>query len=259
MPSMKKISAVVLTKNEEDRIEKCLQSLQWVDEVVVFDSGSTDKTLEIAKTFDNVKVFSEPGWGGFGKQRQISKDVATGEWIFMVDADEVIPDTLRDEIKTKLAEGNLNKAYAIPRKVWVFGKLLKYCWYPDYVVRLYAKEKSHYKSEDLVHEKVYLNNEVKVKKLTNPLLHFTYRDLDHFLEKSNHYTKAWAEKYFKAGKRTNLFQAIWHSTCCFIKNYFVKLGFLDGKYGFLIAVLCAHSTFSKYACLLVKQWEKQQK
>jgi len=252
---MQKISAVVLTKNEEDRIERCLRSLDWVDEIIVFDSGSADKTCEIAKTFPNTKIIEQPGWGGFGKQRQISKDAAAHDWIFVVDADEEIPDNLRDEIQQKISDNDLTKAYAVPRSAWVLGKKLKYCWYPDYIVRLYPKDKSYYKFEDLVYEQVYFNSDIKVVKFKNPLWHFPYRNLNHFLEKSNNYAAAWAEKYFKAGKRTSLFQAIWHSAFCFFKNYFIKRGFLDGRRGFLIAILGAHSTFNKYACLLAKWWE----
>jgi (heptosyl)LPS beta-1,4-glucosyltransferase len=252
---MQKISAVVLTKNEEDRIERCLRSLDWVDEIIVFDSGSTDQTCEIAKTFSNTKVIVHADWQGFGKQRQLAQDSTINDWIFVVDADEEIPQKLRDEIQQKLSDNNLNKAYAVPRSAWVFGKRLKYCWYPDYVLRLYPKTKGHYKSTDLVHEKVYLDSSVKVIKLKNPLWHFPYRNLNHFLEKSNNYAAAWAKKNFQAGKRTSLFSAIWHAAFCFFKNYFVKRGFLDGRRGFLIAILGAHSTFNKYTCLLTKWWE----
>lgn len=247
---MAQISAVVLTKNEEDRITKCLQSLDWVDEIIVFDSGSTDQTCEIAKKF-NAKVFVDYGWEGFGRQRELAQEKAAGDWILMVDADEQVSENLRCEIQAKLANNNLNTAYVIPRSSWVFGRQLKHCWYPDYVLRLYPRTKGKYKAEDLVHEKVYLDSDVKRVKLKNPLWHFTYRDLNHYFVKSNKYAKAWAEKAYRAGRRTNLFQVILHAEICFFKNYFIKRGFLDGKQGFLISVLSAHTAFNKYAYLLM--------
>lgn len=255
---MVQISAVVLTKNEEDRITKCLQSLDWVDEIVVFDSGSTDQTCEIAKEF-NAKVFVNTDWKGFGRQRELAWEKATGDWVLMIDADEVVSEDLRDEIQDRLTNSDLNKAYFIPMYSWMFGKQLKHCCYPDYKLRLYPRVKGRYNAKDLVHEKVYLDSDVKVTRLKHHLYHFTYRDLNHYFVKSNDYAKAWAEKAYRADKRTNLFQAVLHGCSCFFKNYFIDMGFLDGKQGFLISVLSAHSAFNKYAYLLLKWWQSGKK
>ena len=255
---MTQISAIVLTENEEDRIAECLQALDWVDEIIIFDSGSTDQTCEIAKKF-NAKVFVNSNWEGFGRQRELAQEQATGDWILMIDADEVVPENLRCEIQDKLINNDLNIAYAIPRSSWVFGRRLKHCWYPNYVLRLYPRTKGKYNAKDLVHEKVYLDSSIKIIKLKNPLFHFTYRDLNHYFVKSNEYAKAWSEKAYRVGKRTNLFQAILHAASCFFKNYFIDMGFLDGKQGFLISVLSAHSAFNKYAYLLTKWWKTNKK
>ncbi|MGD9153127.1 MAG: glycosyltransferase family 2 protein [Gammaproteobacteria bacterium] len=255
---MAQISAIVLTKNEEDRIAKCLQSLDWVDEIIVFDSGSTDQTCEIAKKFD-AKVFVQPNWEGFGRQRELAQEKATGDWILMIDADEEVSPDLRHEIQAKLSDNVLDTAYVIPRSSWVFGRQLKHCWYPDYVLRLYPRNKGKYAAEDLVHEKVYLDDNVKLVKLKHPLWHFTYRDLNHYFVKSNNYARAWAEKAYQEGKRTNLFQAVLHAASSFFKNYFIDMGFLDSKQGFLISILSAHAAFNKYAYLLVKWWNSDKK
>lgn len=251
---MVKISAIVLTRNEEDRIAKCLRALDWVDEIVVFDSGSTDQTCEIAKKF-NAKIFVNTDWQGFGRQRELALEKATGDWVLMIDADEVVSENLRDEIQCRLANSDLNKAYYIPMYSWMFGKQLKHCCYPDYKLRLYPRVKGRYNAKDLVHEKLYLDSDVEVTRLKHHLYHFTYRDLNHYIAKSNDYAKAWTEQAYRAGKRTSLFQAVLHAGSCFFKNYLFKMGFLDGKQGFLFSVLSAHSAFNKYANLLVKRWQ----
>ena len=232
-----KVSTVIITKNEEDRLEKCLSSVNWTDEIIVLDSGSSDNTCQIARSF-GAKVFIQENWQGFGYQRQFALEKATGDWVFVIDADEVVSCKLRDEIIKKIESSTLDVAYAVPRMAWVFGRFLKHCWYPDYIVRLFPREKAKYETSDLVHEKVHLNVRLEIK-LQNHLLHFPYRDLSHFLSKSNSYATAWAKQRFSDNKKTNILKVILHTKFSFIKNYFIKKGFLDGKQGFLVAVLGA--------------------
>lgn len=249
---MSSLSVILITKNEESQLAACLESLKWADEIIVLDSGSTDKTLEIAKHF-NAKVFSNTEWPGYGKQRQIAQTYATCDWVFMIDADEVVSSELTQEIQAVVKNNDQRFAYNVPRLSWVFGRFIKHSgWYPDYVIRLYPKNKAGY-DDALVHEKVILSQGLQVKNLGSDLLHYTYRDLHHYLVKSAGYAKLWADQRQAKGKKTSLLQASIHALGCFIKMYIVRLGFLDGKQGLLLALLSSHSTFVKYADLWVRR------
>jgi len=253
---MSTISVVLITKNEENQLKKCLQSVSWADEIIVLDSGSEDKTLEIAGSFD-AQVFSNTDWPGFGKQRQIAQSHASCEWVFMIDADEIVTDGLAKEIRDVVSENNQHCAYKVPRLSWVFGRFIRHSgWYPDYVTRLYPRVKAGY-DDALVHEKVIVDNNLKVMRLTSDLLHYTYRDLHHYLVKSAGYAKSWADQRQKTGKKSTLLQAFIHALGCFVKMYIVRSGFLDGRQGLLLAVLSAHSTFVKYADLWVRQHDSK--
>ncbi|ART80340.1 glycosyltransferase family 2 protein [Oceanisphaera avium] len=245
------LAAVLIVKNEADNLAACLATLDWVDEVVILDSGSTDATATIAQA-SGARFFVNSDWPGFGKQRQIAQSYVQSDWVLWVDADERVTPELKTSIETVLAKPRVNTVYSVPRLSWVFGRFIRHCgWYPDRVLRLYPKTLTGY-NDALVHEKVHLNKGVKVKKLKGDLLHYTYRDLEHYLVKSAGYASAWAEQRQAKGKSSSISQGITHALGCFIKMYFVKAGFLDGKQGFLLSVLSAHSTFVKYADLWIK-------
>lgn len=249
---MSSVSVVIIVKNEESMLEPCLQSVSWADEIVLLDSGSSDKTLDIAVQY-GAKIFENLDWQGFGRQRQIAQSYARNDWVFWIDADERVSDDLALEIRQKVKQDNQNMVYAIPRLSWVFGRYIRHSgWYPDYVVRLYAREKTGY-DDALVHEKVIVTKELTSKKLMADLIHFTYKDLHHYLTKSARYAQLWADQKQKQGKKTSLLQATLHALGCFIKMYLLKLGILDGRQGFLIALLSSHSSFIKYADLWVRQ------
>ncbi len=253
---MTTVSVILITKNEEKQLSDCLQSVKWADEIIVLDSGSEDKTLEIAESF-GAKIFSHNDWPGFGRQRQIAQSYAACDWVFMIDADEIATDGLAKEIKSVVSENNQQCVYNVPRLSWVFGRFIRHSgWYPDYVTRLYPRNKATY-DDALVHEKVLVDSNLKVKKLSSDLLHYTYRDVHHYLVKSAGYASAWADQRQKAGKKSTLLQAFIHAAGCFMKMYFLRSGFLDGKQGFLLAVLSAHSTFVKYADLWVRQHDSR--
>ncbi|MCG9723757.1 glycosyltransferase family 2 protein [Vibrio brasiliensis] len=241
------IAAVIITKNEQDSLRDCLESLRWVDEIIIVDSGSTDNTETIAKEYTE-HFYVNAEWPGFGKQKQLAQSYATSDWILAVDADERIDDTLRENILTMLENPPENTVYNLNELTWVFGRFLKHSgWYYRHV-RLYPNKLTKY-NDNLVHESVIIPSGCQVAELDGDILHYSYQDLNHYLVKSAGYAKAWADQRQARGKKASLSQGIIHALGCFLKMYLLKRGFLDGKQGFLIAVLSAHSTFVKYADL----------
>lgn len=244
------LAAVLIVKNEADHLAACLDTLDWVDEIVVLDAGSDDATCEIARRYtDNVTVAAD--WQGFGVQRQRAEALVKSDWILMVDADERVTPELRASIAAAMAGGEL-AIYRLPRLSWCFGAYIRHSgWYPDRVARLYPRKHAGYDAA-LVHEKLDNPAGLAVRDLDGDLLHFTYRDLRHYLEKSAHYAEAWAEQRAARGKRGSLSAGIGHAIGCFLRMYVFKAGFLDGRAGLLLALLSAHSTFAKYADLWVR-------
>ena len=252
---MSSLSVVLIVKNEASILSDCLATVDWADELVIVDAGSTDATIDIAKKHTD-KVFVESDWQGYGVQRQRAQSYATGDWVLMLDADEQITKELQQSIQKVVAVNNQDKVYALPRLSWVFGRFIRHCgWYPDYVIRLYPRNKAAY-GDDKVHEKLIFPETMNVEKLKGDLLHFTYRDMEHYLVKSASYAAAWADQRYAKGKRVSLLQGTLHALTCFIRMYIVRLGFLDGRQGLLLSLLSAHSTFVKYADLWVRYRKK---
>ena len=251
MSSRPTLAAVLIVKNEADNLADCLATLDWVDEIVVLDSGSTDATQAVAQAA-GARFFVNDSWPGFGKQRQIAQAHVQSDWVLWIDADERVTPELKGSIEAILATPSTNTVYSVPRLSWVFGRFIRHCgWYPDRVLRLYPKALTGY-NDALVHEKVITKKGIKTKKLKGDLLHYTYRDLEHYLVKSAGYAAAWAEQRQQKGKKASLSQGALHAAGCFIKMYILKAGFLDGKQGLLLSQLSAHSTFVKYADLWIK-------
>lgn len=241
------IAAVIITKNEQDSLRDCLESLRWVDEIIIVDSGSTDSTEAIAREYTE-HFYVNAEWPGFGKQKQLAQSYATSDWILAVDADERIDETLRENILAMLENPPQNTVYNLNELTWVFGRFLKHSgWYYRHV-RLYPNKLTQY-NDNLVHESVIIPQGCQVAELDGDILHYSYQNLNHYLVKSAGYAKAWADQRQARGKKASLSQGIIHALGCFLKMYLLKRGFLDGKQGFLIAVLSAHSTFVKYADL----------
>lgn len=254
---MATLSVALIVKNEADNLAACLDTVKWADEIVVLDAGSTDNTLEIARQYtDNVHVNAD--WPGFGIQRQRLQEYCTGDWVLMLDADERVTPELEAEIKTIIEQDKRDQVHALPRLSWCFGDFIRHSgWYPDYVVRLYARDKAKY-NDSLVHEKLDYDSSLQQLKLKSDLLHYTYRDLEHYLVKSANYAAAWSSQRYDKGKSTSLLQATIHGLACFLKMYVFRLGFLDGRQGFLLAILSAHSTFAKYADLWIRRQQDKQ-
>jgi len=248
---MTSLSVYIICKNEEQTIADCLESVKWADEIVVLDSGSNDKTLEIVKKYTD-KVFVNDDWQGFGIQKQRAQSYTTGDWVLTIDADERVTPELRHEIEAILKQNDQSKVYAVPILPNVFGYFLHHGgWYPAHKIRFYPRATGQHGNQR-VHEKLEFNQDVVTVKLNSDLLHFTYRNLEHYLVKSARYAAEWAEQRQQRGKKSSLLKGVLHGTGCFIKIYFLKLGFLDGKAGLLIALLSAHSTFAKYADLWLR-------
>lgn len=252
---MPTLSVAMIVKNEAQDLRDCLDTVKdWVDEIVILDSGSTDETPQIAAEY-SAKFYTNTDWQGFGKQRQLAQQYVTSDYVLWLDADERVTQELKNSILQAVEKNEKNTVYQIGRLSEVFGKQIHHSgWYPDYVVRLYPTELANY-GDELVHEKVHYPKDTKVQKLTGDLLHFTYKDIYHYLVKSASYAKAWAIQRANAGKTATLFDGVSHAIGCFVKMYILKAGFLDGKQGFLLAVLSAHSTFVKYADL----WNRTRK
>jgi len=246
------LSIALIVKNEEENLHACLETAKWADEIVILDAGSQDKTVDIAKEYTD-KVFINSDWQGYGIQRQRLQELANSDWILMLDADERITPELKNEIQKVLKVDDRDLVYSLPRLSWCFGKFIRHSgWYPDFVTRLYANKNAKYGSQ-LVHEKLEYPSNMKMHKLKGDLLHYTYRDLEHYLVKSAGYASAWSKQRIQKGRKSSLSQGILHGLACFLKMYLFRFGFLDGKQGFLLAVLSAHSTFVKYADLWVRR------
>ena len=249
---MPTLSVAMIVKNEAHHLAQCLDTVTaWVDEIVILDSGSTDATQQIAEQY-GAKFYQNTDWPGFGKQRQLAQQYVTSDYVLWLDADERVTPELRQSIQAAIAQDAPNTAYKIPRLSEIFGHKIRHSgWYPDYVIRLYRKDFAHY-GDQLVHEKVELPANANIQNLQGDLLHYTYQNIHHYLVKSAGYAKAWADQREKAGKKATLWQGISHAVGCFVKMYVIRLGFLDGKAGLLLAMLSAHSTFVKYADLWVR-------
>ena len=245
------ISVIIITYNEEKRLEPCLKSVAWADEIIVVDSFSKDKTVEIAQRYTN-RIFCHP-FKGYGHQKAFALAQAKGEWVLSIDADERVSDKLKKEIKEAIKRPDIS-GYYIPRRNFFCGQLIRHSgWSPDYQLRLFRRDRAYFE-ERLVHEKVVVKG--KVGYLKAPLLHYTYNSLDEFLEKMGRYTKFWAEEQKKKGKKGGILKGFGHGVWTFFKMYLLRLGFLDGRYGLLLASLYASYTLIKYA-MLDEKWKMQ--
>ncbi|WP_026958172.1 glycosyltransferase family 2 protein [Aliagarivorans taiwanensis] len=244
------LAVVIIAKNEADNLAECIASVDFADQVVVFDSGSSDNSQQIAEQA-GAEFHQNTEWPGFGRQRQLAQQKVRCDWCLWLDADERVSPQLAQSVKQAIA-ADQSAIYEIARKSWVFGRFLEHCgWYPDWVIRLHPTGLTQY-DDALVHEKLQIPQGQQVQKLKGDLLHYTYESMEHYLVKSAGYARAWADQRQARGKKSSLSQGVLHAVGCFCKMYLLKRGFLDGKQGFLISVLSAHSTFVKYADLWVR-------
>ena len=241
-----KLSVGIITFNEENRIGKTLDSVREIaDEIIVVDSESTDKTVEIALS-KGAKVFSEK-WKGYGSQKNSVLEKCKGEWILLIDADEVISQQLKEKIKSIINSDNpSNEVYKIKLRNIAFKKEIRFGGWDDYVIRLWKNGKVKISDRE-VHEQYQTDS--KVGKIHEMIIHYTYDSIEEFLEKLNRYTSQSAKEYIKKGKNPSFIKIYSKMLFRFIKMYILQLGFLDGYEGYLLAKYSSIYTMTKYTKL----------
>ncbi len=238
-----KLSATIITLNEERNIARAIESLRCCDEIVVVDSGSTDRTVEIAEKLGARVV--EASWLGYAGQKNTASERAANDWILSIDADESLSEALEAEIWRIKKEGPRHDAYTMPRLAQYLGRwILHSGWYPDRKVRLFDRRKAQWVG-DYVHESVKV--EGSVGHLDSNLLHFTCDSLSEHLRTMDRYTTLAAEQMIDLKQYVGWHRLVFDPLWTFFRTYFLKLGFLDGVEGLCIAYMAAFYNFVKYA------------
>ncbi len=241
---MAELSVVIICFNEEAILDRCLSAVQWADEIVVLDSFSEDRTLEIARRYTRQVFQSE--WQGYSKQRTLALSHASHPWILSLDADEVVSPELAREIRTVLARDSDLAGYWVPRMTYYLGRFLRHCWYPDFKLRLFRKERGRWSGHE-IHEEILL--EGPAGRLQSPLLHYSFPSLHDHLETIQQYTSLGAESLARSGRSFSLARLLGSPFFMFLQQYIAKRGFLDGLPGLVASVFSAFHEFVKYAKL----------
>ena len=235
----------MITKNEEANIGPCLDGLAFCDERIVVDSGSTDRTVELAR--ERGARVEAHDWQGFGAQKNFALSLAQGDWVLSIDADERVSPALAGEIARAIADGRAD-GYEIPRLSSFVGREMRHSgWFPDHVLRLFRRGKARF-SDDLVHERVICDG--PVGRLTETLAHHSVTRLEQAISRVDRYSSAGAEMLVASGRRVSFAHGITHGLWSFFRAYVLRLGFLDGREGFLLAVANAEGTYYRY----MKAW-----
>jgi len=245
-----KLSSIIIAKNEDTNIRRCIESqLDCIDEIIILvDNTSTDKTYDIARSFSSVRVHKVL-WAGYSGTKRQGVSLASNDWIFWIDADEAITPELCREIKEFKHSVPSFTAYSVPRRAYFLGKWIKHSgWYPGRVTRLFNKNKVEF-NDNSIHEQLKVDG--ITGKLTHDLDHYTDPAIHHYFEKYNRYTSLAAEELMRKRKKFSLTDILLRPAGIFVKMYFLKAGFLDGRYGFILAVFSASYVFTKYC----KLWE----
>jgi glycosyltransferase involved in cell wall biosynthesis len=247
-----KITAAIITFNEQENIAEAIKSVSWVDEIVVVDSESTDRTREIAESL-GAQVYINP-WPGFSLQKQLATDRASNDWVLSLDADERITPELKTEILALARSGRLADGYRIPRLAYYMGRAIKHGgWYPDRQLRLFDRRKGRWK-DVLIHESVQMVPHARVESLNGDINHFSVTGPgEHQAMIGKRYAPMAARQMFENGQRTSHFVAFASGAAAFIRGYFLKAGFLDGFPGLCIAYFAAHHAILKHLLLLELQ------
>jgi glycosyltransferase involved in cell wall biosynthesis len=241
-----RLSLIVITKNEEAAIARCLRSANFADEIVVVDHGSTDKTAEIARA-QGARVSVTPDWPGFGSQKNRALGHATGDWVLSLDADEWIEAALADEIRAAIARADAADGYEIPRRSRFCGKIVRHGdWRGDRVLRLFRRGRGRF-SDDHVHERVIV--EGRIERLSSPLEHDSITDPADAADKIDRYATAAAAQLAAEGKTSSAAKAALRGGAAFLRSYIFRLGFLDGRTGLQVADYNRRYTYEKWARL----------
>jgi glycosyltransferase involved in cell wall biosynthesis len=247
-----KISAVVITFNEEANIEAALESLAGIaDEIIVVDSLSTDRTVKLAREFTGQVV--ERKWTNYADQKNYGDDLASHPWILSLDADERISAELRTELLALKGEDPTCSGFSMPRLVFYLGRWIRHCgWYPDPKIRLFRGDSARWEGE-YVHETLAVRGEIR--KLKGPLHHYTYRSIGDHLARLNKFADLGAQKLYAQGRKSRWYHLLVLPSSRFVKSYILKRGFLDGFAGMVVCVLNGYSIFVRYAKLR-EIWKK---
>jgi len=232
------LTVIIISKNEEMNLKRCLESVRFADEIIVLDSGSTDNTVAIAKQYTE-HVFSTD-WPGYGVQKQRALSKAKGDWILNLDADESVSQELQNEIQQVLSN-DLADAFRIPIRMNFYNQLLKYSGSPKRHIRLFKRPNARY-SEDIVHEKIILPTGSRVGQLECSIMHHSFQDVTHALYKINMYSSYSAKIRIESKKNASFLMTLMGSGWMFFRCYILQRGFLDGRAGFLLSVFSAQGT-----------------
>ncbi len=241
------VSVTIITFNEEENILKAIQSVAWAEEVIVVDSGSTDKTIELAQSL-GAKVFHNP-WPGYGQQKNYAQQLATHDWILNIDADERVSPELAAEIQESLVHSEAKKTYGFyfPRMTFYMGRWIRYGgWYPNHLVRLVNRLFARW-TEPNVHEELCVNG--NVMGLSHPIHHYAFSSIQEQVLTNLRFSHLGSQDLKKTGQGASILRLILKPMGKFMETYVIKRGFLDGLPGFIISVNAAHSMFLKYAYL----------
>ncbi|KTD06503.1 lipopolysaccharide biosynthesis glycosyltransferase [Legionella gratiana] len=233
------LSVIIITKNEEQNIRRCLESVRFADEIIVLDSGSTDNTVVIAKEYTE-HVYSTD-WPGYGAQKQRALSKAQSDWVLNLDADESVSQELQQEMLEAMASDSAD-AFRVAIQMYFYNQPLKYSSSPKRHARLFKRANAHF-SNDIVHEKIVLPAEARIGKIKNPIMHHSFKDVSHVLYKLNKYSSYSAKTYISKQRKPSFSKTLAGSIWMFFRCYVVQRGFLDGKRGFLFAVFNAQGTF----------------
>ena len=249
---MASLSVTVITHNEAHNIAACLRSVSFADQVVVLDSGSTDDTVGIARSL-GAEVSTSPDWQGFGIQKNRALALASSDWVLSLDADERVTPELQLEILACLKAPAFD-VYCFPRLSSYCGQYMRHSgWYPDRVTRLFRRTTARF-SEDLVHERLVTS--LPVGQLQSSLMHESFINFEAVLDKANRYSSAGAQILRDKGRSASIGKAVGHGIWAFIRTYFLRFGFLDGRMGFVLAVSNAEGTYYRYLKLWLLQRQR---
>ena len=246
---MSELSAIIITKNEADNIADALESVAWIDDIVVVDSGSSDDTVAIARRYTDRVTIRE--WEGYGIQKNHAAGLAAHDWVFSLDADERVSPELAQEIQHVIGAGPTVQGYRVPRTTRYLGRWIRSTdWYPDRQLRLYDRRAARWNAR-YVHESVTV--EGRVGRLRSDLHHLAYRDLSHHLATIDRYTTLAARQMEADGRRAGWRDLIVHPPLVFLRNYVLRRGVRDGAPGLIISLMNSYYVFLKFA----KLWERQ--
>jgi glycosyltransferase involved in cell wall biosynthesis len=253
------VSVTIITLNEEANLPRAIESVRWADEVVVVDSGSTDRTVEVAKGL-GARVLHNP-WPGYGAQKNYAQQQTRHDWVLNLDADEAVPGELRDEIVGALEQvgdgRSAARGFYFPRKTFYLGRWIRHGgWYPNHIVRLADRRAARW-TEPAVHEELRVEGEVLP--LAQPLHHHTFSSIQDQILTNLNYSRQGFIELIRRGQEASVARLLLKPVGKFLETYLLKRGFLDGLPGFIISVNAAHSMFLKYAYLIEAELSRRER